>query len=89
MLYNNNQNQRNIVLYTGIEGAKKINDALKGEYRRGVIDSFLRKLNKLYLKQKISPREFTQLEKLAKSDDAENIVLCNEILKSKNLNVVL
>lgn len=89
MLYNNSQNQRNIVLYTGLEGAKKINEALKEEFNRGVIDSFLRKLNKLYLKQKITSREFTQLEKLAKSNDAENTVLCNAILKSKNINVVL
>lgn len=66
-----------------------INEAIEEEHNKLILDDFVNKLNKYYLKGKLTANEFTIMEKLVKSGSSENINLCNAILKSKKLNVVL
>lgn len=76
-------------LYLSPRVAKALDEAVAEYYHKGVVDQFVRKLNKLYLKGKITVTEFTKLEKLAKSRNSEDAVLCEAILKAKGINVVL
>jgi len=78
-----------IHLYMSPKVAKAFDEAITDHYYKGVVDQFVKKLNKLYLKGKITAVEFTKLEKLAKSRNSEDAVLCEAILKAKGINVVL